>query len=491
MSDLNDQNSIMTYRYRQSSRAAAETLLLLHGNGFNSSFWGEMAERLNERYHLLFIDLQGGFEGEITWDILSNALFGVLDALAVREVHIAGHSFGGSLAVAFAERNPSRVKSLVLLSIAMFYPAVEGEHIVHSYLKLIEKEGLRAVARREFIPFLTLLPDGHETIQRIYDAYDRMDGRLYVQLFRLQMLERPIHERRKINCKTLLLAGERDKLYLPQLQSITAGYFEQGSFLVVPHAANAVFIDQPLLTAQWIDEFITRASDRELPQVEKETMASRIPSVLHSVMQTVAQASSSTAGRQFEPTLSVALFHPFQVQLNGVPIADGWDKRYARNILAYVAIHPACTREELCDALFPDVHRSAALNNLRVYLGHLKKLLELPGGDSLLDAGRRHIRLKAVVECDLQTYAAAMKRILLIADEEAKYAAAKQFLPLLGEAPFMTGIYDQWFIDFRSDFEELIAELSKWTALREKQLNRPDSALYFEKFAGSILDDSM
>ncbi|QHW33361.1 alpha/beta fold hydrolase [Paenibacillus rhizovicinus] len=484
-------HSIFNYRFQPSQHPVAETIMLLHGNGFNSSFWGEMAVRLNERFHLLFMDLLPGHAGEMSWELLCDELHAVLEKLAIEELHIVGHSFGGSLAVAYANRHPDRVKKLVLLSLAVFYPMVEGEQIVHNFLRHIEQEGVPAVARREFIPFLTLLPEGHVTLEALYQAYDQLEPQHYIRLFKLQMLARPIHERHQISTPTLLLAGERDKLYLPQLQSITAGYFTRGSFLIVPQAANALFIDQPQLTAQWIRDFLLQASDEE-PPLASRTMSSHIPSLIYSVMHAAAPITTPPKPvERREPSLSLSLFHAFHVRLNGIEIVDGWDKRYAKNILAYLAMHPVCTREELCDALFPGLNRSAALNNLRVYVGHLKKLLELPEGESILMTDRKYIRLKAVIDCDLQCYDEEIKRILFIKGEEAKCAAARDFLQRLGDASIMTGIYDQWFLDYRSYFEELIVSLSQWAASWEARMNRPDSALFFEKIAGRLLDDPM
>ncbi|MFC4810796.1 alpha/beta fold hydrolase [Paenibacillus sp. GCM10023250] len=485
---MKEPGPVLKYRYSPTSSPEAETMLLLHGNGFNSSLWGGMAERLNECFQVLYIDLEGGEAECATWDRLCGELRDLLARLDIRELHITGHAFGGSFAVAFADRYPETVKTLVLISIAVFYPAVEGERIISTYLDYIAEQGLPAVTRREVIPFLTSLPEGDETLEAIYRAYDRIDERLYLQLFKLQMLERPVHERRKIDCPTLLIAGEQDKLYLPQLQSITAGYFQRGSFLIMPNACNAVFIDQPELTAQWIRSFVLTASNYA-QRPSQTAMGSPVPSIIRAVMHNlVPDLQPRESGRSAIQVLHIALFHPFEVRLNGVPIPDGWDKRYAKTILAYLTLRPSCTREELCDALFPALSRLTALSNLRVYLGYLKKLLELPDGESVLVTSRTHIRLNAKIECDLQVYDAELKRILFITDGESKYAAARALLRTVGTEPFMQGIYDQWFLDIRSDIEELLASLSEWAASWEARMERPDSARYFAQIANRLTD---
>ncbi|NBD26575.1 alpha/beta fold hydrolase [Paenibacillus glycinis] len=395
---------------------------------------------------------------------------------------ILSGSFGGSLATSFADRYPERVKTLVLLSMVVFYPAIEGEQLLDYYLNLVAREGLKTVARRELLPFLTLHREGalFEAVRR---AYDEMNEQFYLSLFIMQMHHRPIDGTHKAACPTLLLAGERDELYLPTLQSITAGYFQNGTFLVVPNAANAIFIDQPELTAQWIMDFLRKASVSERSPRTKSSLSGHLPSVIRSAVQGGAPVKPRS-----NPILTISLFHSFEVRLNGVPLSAGWDKRYAKNILAYLGMHASCTREELCDALFPEQHLPNALNNLRVYLGHLKKLLELPDGGSILQISGKRIGLQATVSCDLLDYAEELKRSLFIEDEYAKYEAVKALLPKIGTEPFMTGIYDQWFVDCRTDIEELIGSLSKWAAAWEARMNRPDSALYFERIADRVLD---
>lgn len=72
--------------------------------------------------------------------------------------------------------------------------------------------------------------------------------------------------------------------------------------------------------------------------------------------------------------LKVQLLSSFRVHLNNVEKIDGWNQRYAKNILLYLIFHPTCTREQICDALFTSTPLKTALTNLKVYLNYLKQL---------------------------------------------------------------------------------------------------------------------
>lgn len=480
--------SHIAYRLQRTERQDAETILLLHGNGFRSSNWGALAELLSADYHLLFTDLHGGNGGpiaDITWDSLCGELHDIIEREGIRELSIIGHSFGGSLAVAFAERYPELIVGLVLLSIVVFYPHHEGNEVIRAYTEAIAEHGLQAVLKREVIPFLTLRRDGEEEFEAIKQSYEQVDESLYRRLFHLQMMKRPIHEQHRATCPTLLLAGERDKLYMPALQSITAGYFANSSFLIVPRAANALFVDQPQVAAQWITDFLRKRAESEERETEKATLSSHLPSLVHSVMHAAASGSTVRV-----PELHVDLFQAFQVRLNGERIVGGWEKRYAKNVFAYLVMHPGCSRETLCDALFPELSRLTALNNLRVYLGHLKQLLRLPDGESVLVSDRQKIRLHANVHCDLRTRLDELDRITFMPDGDEKLTAAGAFLREHGAAPFMTDLYDPWYLDCRSRAEESIIHLAEWAAARETAAGRLDSALRYWQIAERFLNPS-
>ena len=66
-------------------------------------------------------------------------LTGFLDALQLEQVSIVGNSFGGALAIAFADRHPGRVDRLVLMGAAgVTFPLTEGLDAVWGYQPSVE-----------------------------------------------------------------------------------------------------------------------------------------------------------------------------------------------------------------------------------------------------------------------------------------------------------------------------------------------------------------
>lgn len=96
-----------------------ETLVLLHGFMENLTIWEEMEKHLATDFTLVKIDLPGHGQSEIlaeihTMELMAEEVKKVLDDLSLKDVHLLGHSMGGYVALAFAEKFAEYLKSLTL-----------------------------------------------------------------------------------------------------------------------------------------------------------------------------------------------------------------------------------------------------------------------------------------------------------------------------------------------------------------------------------------
>ncbi len=98
---------------------AGKAVVLLHGFLENSTIWGSLIPDLSKKHKVICIDLlghgQSGCLGYIhTMELMAEAVEAVLRHLKIRRCTIIGHSMGGYVALAFAEKNPDMVKGLCL-----------------------------------------------------------------------------------------------------------------------------------------------------------------------------------------------------------------------------------------------------------------------------------------------------------------------------------------------------------------------------------------
>ena len=106
-------------RYRVGGEG--EPLLLVHGLGGSGENWIEVLPELVRRHRVLVVDLPGhaGSEplpnGATTGDF-AVAAARVLEAEGVERAVVAGHSFGGLVALRLAHSRPDLVRALLLIS---------------------------------------------------------------------------------------------------------------------------------------------------------------------------------------------------------------------------------------------------------------------------------------------------------------------------------------------------------------------------------------
>jgi len=96
-------------------------LVLLHGFLETSTMWESYITELAKTHKIITIDLLGHGKtpclGYIhSMEEMAATVFVVLKALRLRKIHLAGHSMGGYVALAFAEMYPDYVKGLCLIN---------------------------------------------------------------------------------------------------------------------------------------------------------------------------------------------------------------------------------------------------------------------------------------------------------------------------------------------------------------------------------------
>jgi pimeloyl-ACP methyl ester carboxylesterase len=99
-----------------------EPLVLLHGFGESTAAYAGVLPELSRRFAVVAIDLNGFGYTERPRDPARYSLEGqadlvlaVLDRLGLGRVRLAGHSYGGGLALYLAARHPERVDRLLLI----------------------------------------------------------------------------------------------------------------------------------------------------------------------------------------------------------------------------------------------------------------------------------------------------------------------------------------------------------------------------------------
>jgi pimeloyl-ACP methyl ester carboxylesterase len=104
-----------------STKGKGSAIVFLHGFLENSTMWDSVANILSKNNRAICIDLLGHGQTECigyvhSMENMADAVAAVLKHLRVRKSIVIGHSMGGYVALAFAEKNPKKVKGLCLMN---------------------------------------------------------------------------------------------------------------------------------------------------------------------------------------------------------------------------------------------------------------------------------------------------------------------------------------------------------------------------------------
>lgn len=96
-------------------------VVLIHGFLENTTMWQDIAPELSKRNRVVIIDLLGHGKSDCLgyvhpMELFSETVEAVLKHLRIRKCILIGHSLGGYVALAFAEKNPKKIKGLCLMN---------------------------------------------------------------------------------------------------------------------------------------------------------------------------------------------------------------------------------------------------------------------------------------------------------------------------------------------------------------------------------------
>lgn len=144
-------NGVLT-NYEVVNPQGKSTLVILHGWGSALSYWLPLTKLLSPRTKIILVDLPG-FGGTSPLpgkpDVPEYTQFtkSLIQKLGLKKIILAGHSFGGQIALDFALKYPSDLRSIILIAPAAIRERSKSAKIKIRIAKIIK-------------PLFSLLPGG-------------------------------------------------------------------------------------------------------------------------------------------------------------------------------------------------------------------------------------------------------------------------------------------------------------------------------------------
>ncbi|HNW99262.1 MAG TPA: alpha/beta hydrolase [Bacteroidales bacterium] len=203
--------------YKVEGKHKQNTVVLLHGFTESLDIWDDFSAELSVGYKVICIDLPGHGKSECvakahSMELMADIVKSVLDIEEVEECVMIGHSMGGYVALAFAEKYPLMMKGLGLFHSSAFPDTPEGKANRLKTIEFIEKNHSGFIMN--FIPDL-FAPANREPLQKeIYILVEKakLMTKEAIIASQLGMMERTdkCNVLAEIPCPVLFIAGKLD-----------------------------------------------------------------------------------------------------------------------------------------------------------------------------------------------------------------------------------------------------------------------------------------
>ncbi len=210
-------------------RGEGEPLVLLHGFCGSSAYWERIVPELENQYRIITPDLRGHGQSSIpdemySMDLIAGDIIGLMDVLKLPKVSLFGHSLGGYVALAIAEKYPDRLTRLSLIHSTGFPDTEEAMATRLRAIADINREGIGAYIQglipKLFAPkHLITMPEQVEAAKQIGGIMTAKGAIHTLQGMRCRPDRREVLS--TIGVPVLLAAGSEDQV-IPAEKTFTA-----------------------------------------------------------------------------------------------------------------------------------------------------------------------------------------------------------------------------------------------------------------------------
>jgi 3-oxoadipate enol-lactonase len=247
-------------------------VVLIHGYTGNLRNWILQVRALAKTYRTISPDLRGhglsvkpSQREDYSLELFAADVYGLLDALAVPQCYLVGHSMGGMVAQEFMLGHPDMVRALVLVDTSAEVPQDIHCQERARLLELARSEGMEAV----FDEMQRTQPVGSQVIQenpeliavwREQFLMTSLEGYLYCAEAiggRRPLLD----ELSQVRVPTLIVCGELDETFLEPSQRMHQA-IPDSDLVIIPAAAHTPILEKPLEFNQALLSFLARVDSQ-------------------------------------------------------------------------------------------------------------------------------------------------------------------------------------------------------------------------------------
>lgn len=253
------QNKKIFYR----SCGSGKSVLLVHGFGEDGKVWEKQQEILEDKFHLIIPDLPGSGQSEMISDMSMEGMAEVLHAIIHEEnidtCTMIGHSMGGYITLAFAEKYRNHLHAFGLFHSTAFADSEEK--------KAVRKKGIEFIRQHGAFEFLkTILPNLFSSASKSKnpDFINEYINRLVnfstdaLMAYYHAMLQRPDRTSvlKNTTVPVLFVAGEHDSA-IPLEDGLKQCHLPGKTYFhILKQSAHMGMLEEPATTNCLLEKFL-------------------------------------------------------------------------------------------------------------------------------------------------------------------------------------------------------------------------------------------
>jgi pimeloyl-ACP methyl ester carboxylesterase len=249
--------------YIYDSKKGEKTVVLLHGYLETNEVWSDFRELLKPHCRVIAIDLPGnglsGTNDENSMEFMADVVADVLNHSKINRATIAGHSMGGYVALAFAEKYCHLTEKLCLFHSTPNPDTEEKKQNRDREIALIEEDKLSLILQvnianmfagdnlqrmEESIAMISenaTITDTKGIIACLKGMKNRKDMNVFLSGF-----DKPL----------LFIFGKKDKYIAETVALGLIEKFPHADSMILENSGHAGFLEEPELSSQKLIEFI-------------------------------------------------------------------------------------------------------------------------------------------------------------------------------------------------------------------------------------------
>lgn len=244
---------------------AGEALVFLHAFPLNHAMWNDQVSAFSKSRRVITFDWRGFGESsqgdkETSMEVFADDLSGLLSGLQIDRATICGLSMGGYAAFAFFRKYADRVSALILADTKATADTDEGKRGRYETAETVRSKGMTPIIE-SMIPKLI----GETTLKRDPAVVSRVESMMRtaqpegVAQALIGMAARPdsVELLAKIDCPTLIIVGNEDKLTPPADAEKMSRAIRGSRMVTIADSGHLPNIEQPEKFNQAMSIFLT------------------------------------------------------------------------------------------------------------------------------------------------------------------------------------------------------------------------------------------